>query len=136
MRIIPDYLIGVITVFQEAENQSYEGKRAVAEVIQRRTRNKFMSDGTVTSTCLRKYQFSGWNTDAPNRTRSMKIDTKMPMVDETVKAWLDAERGPEELVPGCMHYYNPSIADPLWAKDAIEVAVIGDHRFVIPVGGK
>lgn len=135
MRLIPDYALGIITVFQEAEGEPYEGKRAVAEVIQRRTKRKFMSDGTVAGTVLKKYQFSGFNSDSGNRIRSFQIDSSDKVVDDCVRAWVDAERGPE-IVPGCMHYYNPSLCDPMWAHGAKLVAEIGHHRFIIPKGGE
>lgn len=134
MRIINDYQLGIVTVFQEAEGESYEGKRAVAEVIQRRMKRKFMSDGTVPGTVLRKYQFSGMNTDSPNRIRSFMIDSKDKVVDDCVRAWLDAEKGPD-IVPGCLHFFNPKYSNPYWARDAKIVAEIGNHRFVILKGG-
>jgi len=134
MRLIPDYILGIITVFQEAEGEPYEGKRAVAEVIQRRTKRKFMSDGTVAGTVLKKYQFSGFNSDSGNRIRSFKIDSSDKIVDDCVRAWVDAERGPE-IVPECMHYFNPSLCDPGWAQGAKVVEEIGNHRFIIPKGG-
>ena len=134
MRLIPDYLLGIVTVFQEAEGEPYEGKVAVAEVIQRRMRRKFMSDGTVVGTVLKKYQFSGFNTDSANRVRSFKIDTSDPIVNDCVRAWMEADRG-SNLVPDAMHYYNPSLCDPAWARGAKVVAEIGAHRFVIPKEG-
>lgn len=134
MRLISDYLLGVVTVFQEAEGEPQDGKRAVAEVIQRRTKRKFMSDGSVAGTVFRRLQFSGMNSDATNRIRSFKADTTDPNVDACVRAWLDAERGPE-LVPDCLHYYNPKLVNPSWAQGATVVAEIGDHRFIIPKEG-
>jgi N-acetylmuramoyl-L-alanine amidase len=129
MRLIADYLFGVVTVFQEAEGEPYEGKVAVAEVILRRMRRKYMSDGTVVGTCLRRLQFSGWNSDSANRIRSLKIDTSNPVADECVRAWVEADKG-SDLVPDCLHYFNARIVSPPWAKDAEIVAVIGNHTFV------
>jgi spore germination cell wall hydrolase CwlJ-like protein len=131
MRLIPEYLIGIVTVYQEAEGEPYQGKVAVAEVIWRRTAQKFMSNGTVIGTCLRRLQFSGWNDNSPNRIRSMQVDTSDPVVNDCVHAWMEAERG-SNLVPGCLHYYNPSLCDPTWARGAVVVAEIGHHRFIIP----
>lgn len=140
MKLIADYLWGIITVWHEAQGEPFEGKRAVAEVLQRRTKRKFMSDGTVAGTCLWPVQFSGWNAhDATpkyrERIEGAKIDSSSPIVDECVRAWHDAERGPD-IVPECMHYYNPSLCNPAWAKGAEIVAEIGNHRFIIPRGGK
>ena len=32
MKLIADYLLGIVTVFQEAEGEPYEGKVAVADI--------------------------------------------------------------------------------------------------------
>jgi spore germination cell wall hydrolase CwlJ-like protein len=133
VRLIADYLLGIVCVFQEAEGEPQEGKQAVAEVIQRRMKRNFMSDGTAAGTVFRKYQFSGMNTESANRIRSFKIDSSDPNVDACVRAWADAERGPD-IVPGAVHYFNPSLCDPTWARGAKVVAEIGNHRFVIPKG--
>ena len=131
MLLIDDCLLGIVTVYQEAEGEPYLGKVAVAEVIQRRTRQKFMSDGTVAGTVLKKYQFSGFNTDSANRIRSFQIDTSDAVVNDCVRAWYEADRG-SNYAPGALHYYNPSIYNPWWAQGAKVVAEIGNHRFIIP----
>ena len=130
MLLIDDYLLGIVTVYQEAEGEPYLGKVAVAEVIQRRAKRKFMSDGTIAGTVLRRLQFSGMNSDAANRIRSFQIDTKDPLVNDCVRAWYEAERG-SNYAPGAVHYYNPSICNPTWAQGAKVVAEVGNHRFVI-----
>lgn len=130
MRLILDDSLGAVCVFQEAEGEPYLGKVAVAEVIQRRAKRKFMSDGTVTGTVLRRLQFSGMNSDSPNRIRSFKIDTDDPVVSDCVKAWEEAKRG-SNYAPESLHYYNPSICNPAWAIGAKTVAEIGNHRFVV-----
>lgn len=129
MRLIPDDSLGIVAVFQEAEGEPYEGKVAVAEVILRRTARKYMSDGTVAGTVLKKYQFSGMNSDSANRIRSFQLETSVPVVNDCVRAWMEAQRG-SNYAPGCLHYYNPSLCSPSWAKDATVVAEIGRHRFV------
>jgi len=129
MRLIQDYLWGILTVWQEARGESYQGMRAVAEVIQRRAKKKYMSDGTVAGTVLRDRQFSGWNAADPNRIKAAVLDTSDPTVSECVRAWLDAERG-DDIVPGACHYFNANLVSPPWAKGADVVAVIGNHTFV------
>lgn len=131
MRLISDDALGVIAVFMEAEGEPYEGKVGVAEVIQKRTRNKFMSDGTVAGTVLKKYQFSGFNSDAGNRIRAFKIDSQHPVVQECQRAWEEAKAG-SNLTGDALHYYNPKLCDPLWAQGSKTVVTLGDHRFVIP----
>lgn len=135
MRLIPDTVMGVVCLYQEAEGEPYEGKVAVAEVILRRTRLKYMSDGTITGTVLRNRQFSGMNNDAANRVRSFRIDTEDPVVQECLKAWAEAESGSNRTC-GAMHYFNPLLVHPGWARGAKIVAEVGNHRFVIPKEGK
>ena len=134
MRVIPDDILGIVTVFQEAEGEPYMGKVAVAEVIWRRTKRKFMSDGTVAGTVLRRLQFSVMNSDSANRIRSFQIDTDDQNVQDCIRAWAEAKAG-SNYAPGCLHYLNPKLCDPLWARDAKVVAEIGNHRFVITKEG-
>ena len=129
MRFIDDNALGIVCVFQEAEGEPYDGKRAVAEVIRRRTVRKYMSDGTVAGTVFRKKQFSGMNHDAPNRIRSFQLDTKDPIANDCSRAWMESE-WKKELVPDCLHYFAHNIVTPPWAKDAEVVAIIGGHTFV------
>lgn len=132
-RLVSDRAWGVMTVWQEARGECYLGKVAVAEVIQRRAKNKFFSDGTIPGTVLRRFQFSGWNTQDPNRVPASLIDSNDPQVVECMKAWDEAAAG-SNIVPECMHYYNGKALDrePLWAHNAKIVAEIGNHKFVIP----
>ncbi len=131
MRLIPDDAFGIVTVLQEAEGEPYIGKVAVAEVILRRTRRKFFSDGTVAGTVLRDRQFSGMNNQAANRVRTFKADTEDQAVSDCIRAWTEAKGG-TNLAPDCVHYYAPKLANPPWARGATVVAEIGNHRFVIP----
>ena len=134
MRLIPDDILGIITVLQEAEGEPFLGKVAVAEVILRRTKHKFASDGTVAGTVLKRLQFSGMNSDSANRVRTFKADDSNPVVKDCIRAWEQAKEG-SNLAPGCLHYFNPNLCDPSWAKGSTIVAEIGNHRFVIPKEG-
>ncbi len=132
MRLIPDYLWGVMTVWQEARGEPFDGKVAVAEVILHRTKRKFCSDGTVASTCLWPLQFSGWNAKDPNRIKAATLNSMDPGVQDCVKAWCEAADRGSNLVPEVMHYFNPAICSPDWAEGATVIAEIGNHRFIIP----
>ena len=132
MRLVDDDRWGELTLIQEAEGESYRGKVMVAEVILRRTREKYFSDGTVAGTVLRDRQFSGWNHGAnPVRIRVAKADTDDQPTQDCIRAWSEAKAG-SNLVPNCRHYYNPRVCNPPWARDARVVAEEGNHRFVIP----
>jgi len=133
-RLIADWIWGVLTVWQEAQGEPYRDKVMVAEVILNRTRRKYMSDGTVASTCLWPMQFSGWNAhdDTPNfkeRIESAKLDDDNPVVKDCIKAWKEAENG-SNLTNGAYLYYNPLISNPPWAKKCIVVARGRVHLFL------
>ena len=130
MRLISEDALAIVTIFQEAEGESYQGKVAVGEVIRNRMRLKLMSDGTVSGTVLRAYQFSGWNTAAQNRVRSVRIDDdKNSIVKDCITAW--AESKTSDLTKGATHYVNLKIASPTWAKVFTMTAKIGDHSFFV-----
>jgi N-acetylmuramoyl-L-alanine amidase len=130
MKLIPDSSWGILTVFMEAENQSIDGKTAVAEVILRRTRLKYMSDGTITDTCLRPYQFSCWNSKHPGRVRGAMLETDSMQGQECTLAWNRAVAG-SNLSQGAVLYLNPVgvLVMPEWATEEMRVASIGHHQF-------
>jgi spore germination cell wall hydrolase CwlJ-like protein len=134
MRLIPDDTWGILTIWMEARGESYDGKVAVAEVIQKRTARKFFSDGTVAGTCLKDRQFSGWNNGDPNRIKAATLDDTDPVVNECINAWKEAKTG-RNLTGTAVHYYNSSVCFPIWAEGARVVTRIGAHTFVIPKEG-
>lgn len=133
MRLISDDALAVVTIFQEARGEPWEGKLAVGEVIRNRMRRKYSSDGTATDTVLKPFQFSGWNTQDRNRIPSLRIDTNDLIVQECVKAWKESEH--TTTVKGAVLYYNPEIVTqkPKWVDLSIEVARIGPHVFYEPL---
>lgn len=146
MRLISDDALAVITIYQEAAGEPWDGKVAVAEVIRNRMNDKYMSDGTVSGTVLRAYQFSGWNTDAGAvRLKSLRIDSDDPVVMDCRKAWTAAQQQ-SNLVKGAVLYLNPqtvmkragrlptwaaSTNNPMTLNAARVVATIGRHVFLV-----
>lgn len=133
-RLVPDWIWGIMTLMQEAQGEPYSTKLACAEVILRRTKMMYMSDGTVAGTVLWPMQFSGWNAhdDTPKyreRIECAKICEGDPLVQECVQAWKEAEAG-SNTTNGAILYYNPKISKPVWAKVAIETAFIDKHRYM------
>jgi N-acetylmuramoyl-L-alanine amidase len=129
MRLITDDALAIVTVFQEAEGEPYQGKLAVAHVIRNRMEEKFFSDGTVPSTVLRDRQFSGWNGNSPSRVRSVCIDDSSQAVKDCIGAWADSAEG-DDPTAGAVSYYNPALVTPPWAADFVQTVVIGHHRFM------
>jgi len=137
MRLVDEDALAVITILQEAAGEPYVGKVAVAEVIRNRMQAKYSSDGTVSGTVLRPYQFSGWNTADPGRIRNIRADDHDKTVQECVQAWKEAQHG-SDTVKGAVLYYNPDPrlvpVTPEWAKphSAKQVAEVGHHVFFVP----
>ena len=136
MRLITDDALAIATIMQEAESEPYEGKLAVAEVILRRTRRKYFSDGTVSGTVLAPIQFSGWNGKSTNRVRSVQIDMTDKIVLDCVRAWGEAQKG-SNVSQGALLYYNPGAVTtkPEWDAPgrSTKVAEIGRHHFFVPL---
>ena len=132
MRIVSDEAWAVMTIWMEARGETYHGKLAVAEVVRNRTRRRYSSDGTVASTVLTPFQFSGWMTKDPNRIPSAKIDDADPVVADCVKAWREALAG-SNLVRNALLYYAPAVVvEPDWVSRCTRVATIGAHQFYVP----
>lgn len=116
-------------IWQEARGEPPEGRRAVAEVIRNRMKRKYQSDGTVAGTVLRPYQFSGMNTQDPNRRLAAVIDDDDAIVKDCLKAWHEAET--TTYAKGSVLYYNPKAVthDPPWLGACHRVAIVGAHHF-------
>lgn len=137
MKVISDDSLAIVTIWQEARGESYEGKLAVASVIRNRMKKKYSSDGTAAGTVLKDFQFSGWNADPKdsNRELSVKIDDQDGTVRECIRAWNAS--ADKDTVSGAVLYFNPKIVKrPKWAMpDVAElVATVGSHEFYVPKG--
>ena len=133
-----------LTVYLEAEGESYEGKLAVAHCIVNRSRLRKKS---IADTVFSAWQFSAWNTDSPRR---LALDSIHKIAwDDCVKVSLAAMHGAEaDPTGGATHYLNTVATRaarkygdlPEWARDPkspTEVdptkltKVIGKHTFLI-----
>lgn len=133
MRLITDSALGYIAVWAESEGEPFEGKCAVAEVMQRRQRLKYQSDGTVAGTIAKRFQFSFFNDDPGDNARlirALQLDSDDPIVLDCIRAW-NAVSLPNyvEIVPGAVLYCNLAVVQPPWAIGANFVRSIGRHSF-------
>jgi spore germination cell wall hydrolase CwlJ-like protein len=105
---------------------------AVGEVIRNRMRRRYSSDGTVAGTVLRPYQFSGWNTQDPNRIPAVKLDDDSDAVQDCIKAWEQSEA--TDFAGGAVLYLNPDAVEgfPDWVSKSNLIRVIGRHHFYNP----
>lgn len=129
MRIVSDDTIAVLNIWMEARGESFEGKVAVAEVVRNRVKSGRYGGKTATEVALAPYQFSGWNTKDPNRTKALLLDDTDPQYVLCREAW-EASKS-SNLTGGATLYYNPRVIHPppAWADPAKQTAVIGNHVF-------
>lgn len=128
VRIISDDIWAALTIWLEAQGESFEGKVAVAEVIRNRL-NGGVYGKTVASVVLAPYQFSCWNTKGNRLSAALLMDDNA-LYKDCMRAWQSALGGSKS-VPSAVFYYNPAgVAEtPTWAIPARLIAVIGHHRF-------
>lgn len=127
MKLINPESLAICTVWSEARGEPYECKLGVAEVIRKRTERCYMSDGTLASTCLKDYQFSGWNNGDPNRIPSVKIDDLDPVVIECTRAWHESAH--THLAKGAVLFCNMNLAHPYWATPENFLCELGAMSF-------
>ena len=126
MRLIADDILGVITVWMEAEGEDIQGKVMVAEVILTRARKKGRSIGEVV---LALKQFSEWNENDPRSIRALLLDDDTAIVQECVRAWTTARHG-STFAQLADHYHATYIdPPPAWAAGMKVVARHGGHIF-------
>jgi spore germination cell wall hydrolase CwlJ-like protein len=124
-----DDTLAALTIYFEAQGESFAGKLAVAAVIRNRMLHRFHSDGTVRGTVLRPKQFQPWMTRNPDRIPFQAGNSKM---QESLLAWKMVQDG-RRVVDGAVLFYNPQIVKaPRWARVHRKVARIGGHDFFHP----
>lgn len=126
----------VATILMEAKHEPYEGKLAVAHVINNRTQKKYFSNGTYLGTILRPLQFSCWNTHDPGRLRLGLFDTEDPDVLDAMRAWVEATGNPRPEWKDIILYHAKEpilrklgLRVPAWAALSTHVVTIGNHIF-------
>lgn len=124
MRLISDDALAIVTIWQEARGEPFEGKVAVGEVIRTRMGRR---NRTVAEVVLEPLQFSGWNSHDPNRIPSVLAERDDPIVQECEEAWFRS--AVTELAGGATHYVNLRLAAPTWATGMDPTAQIGNHTF-------
>lgn len=124
MRMVSDFALAVVTLWQEARGEPNVGKIAVGEVIRNRMKK---GNCGVADVVLKPSQFSGWGNYDPNRIPSVQIDDTDPVVVDCASAWLASED--TNMTNGADHYFNPKTVAPSWYNDSIPHVQIGNHIF-------
>ena len=130
--LIPDLYWGILTVAQEARSEPFEGMVGVAEVIRNRTESKFYSSGTIASTVLWPYQFSGWNTTDKNRLICAGLELTDSVVRNILNAFDTVLNKRSDNTQGAVSYHgNYMNIFPNWALSSgfKKTVMIGRHIF-------
>jgi spore germination cell wall hydrolase CwlJ-like protein len=130
--LIPEWQWAVLTIAQEASSEPYTGKVAVAEVIRNRMKTRHFSDGTIQSTVLWPYQFSGWNTRDPNRTRAANYELDSTVITDCIKAFKAAFESDSNFAMGANLYHAQTMKEyPSWTRSpkVQRLVQIGNHIF-------
>lgn len=153
---LTDDQLAATCIADEAGNQPYEGKLAVARVILNRMAAKYESDGTVEGTVLKHFQFSGfWFSMVAGHYTQDEFDlagaeakaltfykefSKQDIWPDCVTAWFNANKkiytntGPEfaKITDRTLIYLNPKVSKAAWATPDLLDAVIFQHNFYHP----
>ncbi|WP_298374408.1 cell wall hydrolase [Azospirillum sp.] len=117
------------TLWGEARGEGIAGMAAVAGVIANRVRSPRWWGKTVSTVCLKPYQFSCWLKGDPNR------DKLLTVTEADRSYWLALEIADEledgrlrDVTAGADHYHSTRV-QPEWSRGKTPVATIGVHRF-------
>lgn len=100
--------LAVATLWQEARGNSHEARLCVAHVIRNRMARDYASSGTVDSTVLHPWQFSGWMTDAINLESLRYAATDSYGL---LAVWQESATLPDPTM-GAVLYYSPDAMEP------------------------
>ena len=121
------------TLLAEAQNQGPRGMEAVAHVLKNRADAGYRHAHTMADEALSPKQFSAWNRDGSggNVGRDvLRIPTDAPIYQQALQIARDVQSGKlQDITHGASHYYNPSVAHPVWGNQLQNVSNIGAHRF-------
>ena len=132
-----DLDVATRTVWGEARGEGEAGRRAVAWVIRNRSEIDLWEDGkadwwgeTLSEVCLKKWQFSCWNSKDPNAKKIKKLSMKDEEYKKILLVVVEVLLSPVTYDPtfGACHYHLKGL-HPDWIKSGQWVANIGNHVF-------
>lgn len=116
------------TIYGEARGEDIAGKKGIACVIMNRFKSKKWYAGkTIADTCLKKYQFSCWNDNDPNK---KILDTiSIERLGDCYDIAYNAVHGHQpDIVLNSTHYHTKDVK-PKWAENKKPILQIGNHLF-------
>ena len=134
---ITNAYIVIATLYGEARGEGEVGMQAVLNVLMNRANNDFSK---VKGLALAPKQFSMWNDVKDPATFAINLGKQVRdkeiqgadksmylkaagLVDQAMKGTL------KDITGGAKFYFNPSLANPSWAKKMKKTATIGNHDF-------
>lgn len=117
------------TIWGEARGEGQTGMQAVANVIMNRVKKGGWWGATVQDVVLKKWQFSTWNENDPNRKKALNVTTADPQFWTAKKISALAYNGQlDDITGGATNYHAKSVS-PAWASSMTKTATIGQHIF-------
>lgn len=122
------------TAGMEAAGEGIDGIRAViAAIFNRLKSGAWFSSKTLAGVCLRRDQFSCWNSDQINgalRLRWAELPDDDPELNLCRAAVDDMAAGGDDPTGSATHYYSVRMPQPpSWVEGATFTVQIGHHRF-------
>lgn len=123
-----------LNIYFEARSESHQGQLAVGYVTMNRVVSKRFPD-TVCKVVWQRRQFSWTHDGKSDRPREARAWEKAQAVAKYIYSnyhrFMEITKGATDITRGALHYYAPKMANPIWAKEMITVAQIGDHVFLV-----
>lgn len=117
------------TIWGEARGEGQTGMQACANVIMNRVKKGGWYGTTVQDVVLKKWQFSTWNENDPNRQKALNVTTADPQFWTAKKIAALAYNGQlDDITGGATNYHAKSVS-PAWASSMKKTATIGQHIF-------
>lgn len=120
-----------LTLDAEAGGEGYDGMLAAGSVIANRAKTDGYG-GDISEVIMKPGQFSAWNsvTGYANGEGGLDMASRNPSKDAYAVADSILSGKYEDPTGGATHYYNPSVANPKWGRDAGgNWERIGNHVF-------
>jgi spore germination cell wall hydrolase CwlJ-like protein len=130
----PDLDLGARTIAAEAGTEGFVGQMLVAHVIINRVEAQHRAENTISGVVLEPKQFSCWNLDDNGRKRMQSMTANDRVYRVALRALLTVlEERPRDPTGGALHYFNPKLANPPWARGQTPYLVHGNHAFYVGI---
>lgn len=117
------------TMWGEARGEGQTGMQAVANVVMNRVKKGGWWGATVQDVVLKKWQFSTWNENDPNRKKALDVTTSDSNFWTAKKLAALAYNGQlDDITNGATNYHAKNVS-PAWTDKMTKTATIGNHIF-------